>query len=82
MSAYRYEAARADGAVVSGLLDSPSAGQASAELTERGLYPITVVATNEDERRPAAGRRDLARASPSSYPPVCRSSVRSGPANE
>jgi len=60
MSAYRYEAARADGAVVSGLLDSPSAGQASAELTERGLYPITVVATNEDERRPAAGRRDLA----------------------
>ncbi len=60
MSAYRYEAARTDGAVVSGLLDSPSAGQASAELAERGLYPITVVATEADERRPAASRRDLA----------------------
>ncbi len=60
MSVYRYEAACADGALVSGLLDSPSAGQASAELAERGLYPITVVATDADERHPAASRRDLA----------------------
>src|SRR3989442_15321358 len=61
MSAYRYEAARADGALVSGVLDARSAAQASAELADRGLFPIVVrTAEGEDGRRPSASRRDLA----------------------
>ncbi len=61
MSGYRYEAARADGAVVSGVIDAPSATQASAELTDRGLFPLVVAAAVGDEvRRAAASRRDLA----------------------
>src|SRR5947199_3823174 len=61
MSAYRYQAARADGALVAGVLDAPSATQASAELTDRGLFPIVVAAAAGDEgRRAAASRRDLA----------------------
>jgi general secretion pathway protein F len=61
VSAYRYEAARVDGVVVSGLIDAASASQASSDLADRGLYPIVVTATDGgDERRPAASRRDLA----------------------
>lgn len=60
MSAYRYEAARVDGAVISGLIDAASANDASAELADRGLFPIVVAASDMEERRPAASRRDLA----------------------
>lgn len=61
MSAYRYQAARADGAVISGVIDAPNAAQAGDDLTERGLFPIAVAASaGEEGRRPAANRRDLA----------------------
>jgi general secretion pathway protein F len=61
MSPYRYEAARADGALVSGIVDASTADLANATLIDRGLYPIALVSAEGDEeaRRPAS-RRDLA----------------------
>lgn len=59
MSAYAYQAARQDGAIVTGTIEAESNGQAAATLANRGLYPIAVTAATE-ERRPAASRRDLA----------------------
>ncbi len=52
MTAFRYEAARADGAVVKGLLDAPSGPDAAAVLSGRGLMPLRV----EAQARPAARR--------------------------
>jgi type II secretory pathway component PulF len=61
MPSYRYRAARPDGALVSGLVESASAVQAGAVLTERGLYPVAVDPAHPWEmRRRPAGRRDLA----------------------
>jgi general secretion pathway protein F len=58
---FRYRAARADGGIVEGLVDASSAGQASAVVTDRGLFPLTVSPAEaaEGARRPAS-RRDLA----------------------
>ncbi len=61
MSPYRYRAARADGAMVTGVVEAASAGHASATLGERGLFPVALELTPvEEERRRAASRRDLA----------------------
>jgi len=61
MSPYRYRAARADGAMVAGVVDGASAEQAGAVLAERGLYPVALApADPQEDRRPAASRRDLA----------------------
>jgi type II secretory pathway component PulF len=59
LRSYRFEAARADGAIVRGAVDARSAAQAAGLVVERGLLPIAV-AEAEPERRRAAGRRDLA----------------------
>ena len=61
MTPFRYRAARADGGIVEGLVDAGSASQASATVTERGLFLLTVepAAAAETSRRPAS-RRDLA----------------------
>ena len=61
MTPFRYRAARADGGIVEGLVEAGSAAQASATVTDRGLFPLTVTpaAAAETERRPAS-RRDLA----------------------
>src|SRR5712691_848710 len=60
MTPFRYRAARADGGIVEGLVDAGSASQASATVTERGLFPLTVTpAAAETLRRPAS-RCDLA----------------------
>jgi len=42
MTAFRYEAARADGAVVKGVLDATSGPEAAAVLSGRGLMPLKV----------------------------------------
>ncbi len=61
MQLYRYQAARADGAIVRGLLEAPSSGEASGALLERGLHPLQLTLTDAAEgRRSAAGRRELA----------------------
>jgi general secretion pathway protein F len=61
MPAYRYSAARADGAIVAGLVEGATVPQASALLIERGLHPLRLVpASSWDERRRSAGRRELA----------------------
>src|SRR2546427_6041630 len=61
MTPFHYRAARADGGIVEGLVDAGSASQASATVTERGLFPLTVTpaAAAETSVRPAS-RRDLA----------------------
>jgi general secretion pathway protein F len=61
MTLFRYHAARADGGVVEGIVDASSAGQASAVVTDRGLFPLTVTPAEaaEGASRPAS-RRDLA----------------------
>ena len=61
MTAYRYRAARRDGALVRGTLEAPCAGRVSSAVTELGLFPIAVTPVDaEDAARPAASRRDLA----------------------
>jgi type II secretory pathway component PulF len=42
MTAFRYEAARADGAMVRGMLEATSEPAAAAVLSARGLYPVLV----------------------------------------
>src|SRR5947207_5627222 len=61
MTPFHFRAARADGGIVEGLVDASSATQASAVVTDRGLFPLTVSPTEaaEGARRPAS-RRDLA----------------------
>src|SRR5260221_4904921 len=61
MMPFRYRAARADGGIVEGLVDASSAGQASAVVTDRGLFPLTVSPAEAAEgARRSASRRDLA----------------------
>lgn len=61
MGLYRYQAARADGALVRGLVESGSVGDAGATLMDRGLHPLRLEATHAGEgRRRAASRRELA----------------------
>ncbi len=59
MSAYRYRAARQDGAIVTGAIEAESHGHAATILTSRGLYAISLAPATE-EQRPSASRRDLA----------------------
>jgi len=61
MTPFRYRAARADGGIVEGLVDASSATQASAVVTDRGLFPLAVSPAEaaEGAHRPAS-RRDLA----------------------
>ena len=42
MSAFRYQAARDDGALVRGVIESTSTSDAAAVLSARGLYPVSV----------------------------------------
>jgi type II secretory pathway component PulF len=61
LSAYRFRAARADGAMVDGIVEAASAAHASTLVSGRGLFPVTVAAGDDAEtRRPVASRRDLA----------------------
>ena len=60
MTAFRYRAARADGAIVDGVIDAGSAGQAGVVISDRGLFPLAVAPTQEGIGRRAASRRDLA----------------------
>src|SRR5256885_11067799 len=61
MTPVRYRAARADGGIGEGLVDAGSASQASATVTERGLFPLTVTPVEGAETsRRRASRRDLA----------------------
>ncbi|HMH82388.1 MAG TPA: type II secretion system F family protein, partial [Gemmatimonadales bacterium] len=61
MTPFRYRAARADGGTVEGLVDASSALQASAVVTDRGLFPLAVTpAEAADGARRPASRRDLA----------------------
>ncbi len=61
MTAYRYRAARSDGAMVRGTLEASSAAQASVAVTELGLFPVALHPVDgEVTPRPAASRRDLA----------------------
>lgn len=59
--AFRYRAARADGALVSGCIDASGSAQATALLLERGLHAVSLapVAPGDDVRSPAS-RRALA----------------------
>jgi general secretion pathway protein F len=61
MPSYRYRAARADGSLVHGIMESPSSAQTGALLIERGLHPVAVEesAVGSPRRRPAR-RADLA----------------------
>src|SRR2546430_17703326 len=61
MTPFRYRAARADGGIIAGIVEAGSAGQASAVVMDRGLFPLTVTPADaaEGARRPAS-RRDLA----------------------
>ncbi len=60
MTAYRYRAARSDGRIVTGTMDSSRAADLNEVLFSRGLYPIEVEAAGlESDNRPAP-RRDLA----------------------
>ena len=61
MSPYRYRAARADGAMVVGIVDAATAWQANATLAERGLFPVAVAPAEPSERQQrSASRQDLA----------------------
>ena len=60
MTAFRYRAARADGAIVDGVIEAGSAWQAGVVISDRGLYPLSIAPREQDEVRRAASRRDLA----------------------
>ncbi len=61
MTAYRYRAARSDGSIANGVLEAPSANDASATLSEVGLFPFALVAVDRaTQQRHATSRRDLA----------------------
>jgi type II secretory pathway component PulF len=63
MTAFRYEAARADGGTVRGRLDAPSRPDAAALLSARGLFPVSVEVVEEGARwwppRPSARSRAI-----------------------
>lgn len=59
--AFRYRAARSDGRVITGLVESATPSDATRRLEERGLHPLAVEPAPADERRvTAAPRRELA----------------------
>ena len=61
MSAFRYRAARTDGALVDGYIDAATAAEAGIVIAERGLFPIAVSpAPVPSPTQRAASRRDLA----------------------
>ena len=61
MTTYRYQAARGDGRIVSGVIDSSRAVDVSAALLERGLHATAINEVDEPSRRQkAAPRRELA----------------------
>jgi len=61
MNAFRYRAARTDGAIVDGFIDAPTAAQAGIVIADRGLFPISILpAEVAAGARRAASRRDLA----------------------
>jgi type II secretory pathway component PulF len=61
MNAYRYRAARIDGAIVSGVVDAATVAQASARVTDLGLFPVALLPVDADEpMHGAASRQDLA----------------------
>jgi type II secretory pathway component PulF len=62
MTAFRFEAARADGRTVRGRLDAPSRGDAAATLSARGLFPVVVEPAPERSDALPWGRRPSARA--------------------
>jgi type II secretory pathway component PulF len=57
MTAFRYVAARTDGASVRGVLEASTGTEAAAVLSQRGLYPVSVEPTREQAtswlRRPS-----------------------------
>jgi type II secretory pathway component PulF len=59
---FRYRAARADGAIVDGVIEAASTERASVAVTDRGLFPLTIALAEEgsDTARRPASRRDLA----------------------
>ena len=62
MTAFRFEAARADGRTVRGRLDAPSRGEAAATLSARGLFPVVVEPARERSEVIPWGRRPSVRA--------------------
>ena len=60
VTAYRYQAARADGRIITGRLEAPSASQAGTALAERGCLRSGSAKPPTPEARPSASRRDLA----------------------
>jgi type II secretory pathway component PulF len=61
MTSFRYRAARADGAIVAGVVDAGSADQASTMVADRGLFPLTVTSAEASGgSRHRASRHDLA----------------------
>src|SRR2546427_2478546 len=61
MTPFRYRPPRTDGAIVEGIVEAPSAKQASSVVTDRGLFPLAVTpAEAADGARRPASRRDLA----------------------
>jgi general secretion pathway protein F len=58
---FRYRAARADGKVVGGVVESPTPTEAVRRLNDRGLHPLSLEPTLEEDRKArTAPRRELA----------------------
>jgi general secretion pathway protein F len=60
MTAFRYQAVRADGAMVNGSVDATTVPEASGILAARGLYPVHVEADQERTGRRLPPRRESA----------------------
>lgn len=60
MTAYTYRAARTDGRIVSGTLQSGQAAEAAAVLVDRGLFPLSISVEEQEARGRPAPRRELA----------------------
>jgi len=61
VTAYAYRAARADGRIVRGTVQSSQAATAAAALVDRGLFPLSIAVEPEGEGRGRpAPRRELA----------------------
>ncbi len=59
--AFRYRAARSDGRVVTGVVESATTGEACRRLVERGLHPIALeLSLSETRTVRSAPRRELA----------------------
>jgi type II secretory pathway component PulF len=58
--AFRYRAAREDGKVVGGVVESPTPTEAMRRLSDRGLHPLSLEPAPPEERRVSAvSRREL-----------------------